>query len=56
MIFKFFFAFVVCLQPVFLQTGSGVALSFSGLLLVTHLYIRRERRQVDKTVQDMIVF
>lgn len=39
----FFFCFVVCLQLVFLQTGSGVALSFSGLLWMGHLYIRREK-------------
>lgn len=45
-----FFGFV-CLQLVFLQTGGGVALSFSGLLWVNHLYIRRERRQVDKTAR-----
>lgn len=42
------------LCSVFPQTGSGVALPLSGTgeLLVS---LRRERRQVNKTVQDVIV-
>lgn len=39
-----FFALVVHLQLLFLQTGSGVALSFSGVLWVNQLYIRRGKR------------
>lgn len=45
----------LCLQLVFLQTGSNVALSFRSATGEPLVYRERERRQIEKTVQDIIV-